>query len=250
MKEKKKTINDSWSSYDKTVGLKGHYYHQQLILPKALDLLNLRKANLSLLDLGCGQGILARHIPEKVDYLGVDSSSALICAAKKYSKHRFIVGDVSKPLKTEKKDFTHAALILALQNIKDGFAVLKNSADHLKQGGKLLVVLNHPCFRVPRQSSWEVDEKKRVQYRRIDRYISPLDIPIQMRPSQNDVADETWSYHYPLSSYTLWLKEAGFCIEILEEWCSDKISTGKASTMENRSRQEFPLFLAILARKN
>lgn len=243
-------MNDSWNSYDKTVGATGHYYHQHLILPKALELLSLRKANLSLLDLGCGQGVLARHLPEKVSYIGIDASTSLIRAARKYSKHKFITADVSEPLKLEKKDFTHATLILALQNIKDPLPVLINAANHLKQGGKLLIVLNHPCFRIPRQSSWGIDESKKTQYRRIDRYFTPLEISIQMRPSQNDAATETRSYHHPLSSYCLWLKEAGFCIEIMEEWCSDKKSTGKVAAMENRARQEFPLFLTLLARKN
>jgi ubiquinone/menaquinone biosynthesis C-methylase UbiE len=249
MKNNKET-NDNWKSYDKTVGATGHYYHQSLILPKALELLNLRKANLSLLDLGCGQGVLARHLPEKVDYLGIDASTSLVRAARKYSKHKFMTADVSKPLDLEKKDFTHATLILALQNIKDPLPVLTNAANHLKQGAKLLIVLNHPCFRIPRQSSWGIDEGKKLQYRRVDRYFSPLEISIQMRPSQNEQSAETQSYHYPLSSYCAWLKEAGFCIELIEEWCSDKKSMGKMATMENRARQEFPLFLTLLTRKN
>ena len=58
----------------------------------------------------------------------------------------------------------------------------------------------------------------------------------------------TWSFHQPLSTYTKMLADNHFVIENLEEWTSDKESVGKASRMENRSRAEFPLFLAIAAR--
>ena len=58
----------------------------------------------------------------------------------------------------------------------------------------------------------------------------------------------TWSFHEPISAYTNMLADNNFVIENLEEWTSDKESMGKAGRMENRSRAEFPLFLAILAR--
>lgn len=247
---KNKTENDSWNAYDKTVGSSGHYYHQNLILPKTLELLALKKTEgASVLDLGCGQGVLARHLPEKVVYVGVDASPGLLKSARNYTSHEFIQSDLAQPLALKKKDFTHATIILALQNIQDPLQVLQNAALHLREGGKLLIVLNHPCFRIPRQSSWGIDEQKKTQYRRIDRYFSPLEVPIQMRPGSQEAPETTWSYHHPLSMYTQWLHKAGFAIALIEEWCSDKKSIGKAAPMENRARVEFPLFLTFLASK-
>jgi hypothetical protein len=107
--------------------------------------------------------------------------------------------------------------------------------------------MNHPCFRVPRQSSWGVDEQKKLQYRRIDRYMEPLKIPIQTHPGQGDKSPQTWSFHHPLSTYVEGLSKSGFVIEKIEEWLSDKLSTGGKAKMENRSRLEFPLFLTIYA---
>lgn len=234
--------SSSW--YDKIVGDKGHYYHQHVIIPGVLKLLQL-EAGHRLLDLACGQGVLARHLPKDIDYVGVDASPSLIKEAKKKSSHLFVVGDVTKPLKEGR--FTHASVILALQNIEDGKAVLKTAAHHLDTSGKLILVLNHPCFRIPRQSSWGIDVAKKTQYRRIDRYLSPLKIPIQTHPGKQ--SEETWSFHHPLSDYTKWLQETGFATEKIEEWTSDKKSTGTHARMENRSREEFPLFLSILARK-
>jgi hypothetical protein len=93
-----------------------------------------------------------------------------------------------------------------------------------------------------------VDAQKKLQYRRIDRYMTPLSIPIQTSPGKGKT-EETISFHFSLSHYTALLKKAGFTIDSIEEWCSDKRSTGKTAAMENRSRQEFPLFLAIIAIK-
>jgi ubiquinone/menaquinone biosynthesis C-methylase UbiE len=203
-------------------------------------------------DLACGQGVLARNLPQGVAYVGIDASPSLIKSAernKHHSNQRFLTADLTKPLPLKEDDFSHATIILALQNISEPQTVLQNASRLLSKGGKLLIVLSHPCFRIPRQSSWQVDEEKKLQYRRLDRYLSPLKIPIQTHPSQGEDSPGTWSYHHPLSSYSLWLKECGFMIELLEEWCSDKKSVGKTATMENRCREEFPLFLAILAHK-
>ena len=253
---KKKKSDSSWESvsswYNKSVGKEGHYYHQKIVLPGVLRLLELHKTpNPTLLDLACGQGILARFLPKETSYAGIDLSESLIRAAKQEAtkNQHFFVGDVTAKLPVEKQDFTHATFILALQNIKEPARALTNASSHIKKGGMLILVLNHPCFRIPRQSSWQVDQTKKIQYRRVDRYLSPLSIPILAHPGKGGKSEHTLSFHHPLSTYSLWLKEAGFAIELIEEWCSDKQSEGGAAAMENRARAEFPLFLALTARK-
>lgn len=234
--------------YGSLVGKEGHYYHQHVILPKLLPLLKL-DAQTKLLDLACGQGVLARHLPKEATYQGIDLSKSLITQAKKSkkSRHTFTQADICKPLPIKDKDFTHATVILAIQNVAHPEKVLINAATHLREGGILALVLNHPCFRIPRQSHWGVDSEKKLQYRRIDRYLTPLKIPIQAHPSQKHESAKTWSFHRPLSEYSRLLADAGFSILRLEEWTSDKKSTGKAARMENRARLEFPLFFTIIA---
>ncbi len=235
--------------YQNLVAQKGHYYHQHVVLPGALKLLDLKPGD-KVLDLGCGNGVLAGQIPAGVKYAGIDAAGNLIKAAKEqYRDKMFVIGDAAKGFLNNEVDFTHAAIILALQNMKDPGAVIKNCAEHLRLGGKLVIVINHPCFRIPRQSSWETDPQNKLQYRRINRYMSPLEIPITIHPGEGG-SPVTWDYHYPLSTYAKFLGEAGFVIEKLEEWVSDKESEGKAAKAENRARSEFPLFLAICAKKN
>ncbi len=237
--------------YGRAVGEKGHYYHQHIILPQSLRLLALKKDS-SLLDLACGQGVLARRIPKEVHYEGVDIAHSLIEQAKRLDRnkeHIYLIADISKELPVRKNDFSHAAIILALQNVKNPEGVIRNAQKHLKAKGEFLIVLNHPCFRILRQTRWEIDEQSKIQYRRIDRYMTPLQVPVTAHPGQGEKSEVTWSYHVPLSEYSRMLFTNGFVIERLEEWISDKSSVGDAAKMENRARKELPLFMAILARK-
>lgn len=247
--------NTSWqkvsSWYEKSVGQSGHYYHQHLVLPGALRLLDLENDS-SILDLACGQGVLGRMIKPNIEYTGVDLAPSLIKFAKqndRAEKHHYFVGDIEKPLPVSKTDFSHAVIILALQNIQEPGLAIKNAANHLKPGGRLLLVLNHPSFRIPRQSSWEIDPQNKLQYRRVNRYLTPLKIPINAHPGHGDQGPITWSFHHPLQDYFQYLKDASLAVTNLEEWASDKESVGKAAKMENRGRAEFPLFLAVLAEK-
>lgn len=247
---KQKTSWEKESSwYSKATEGRGHYYHEHLVIPNATRLLKLGK-NDSLLDLACGGGVLARAIPKSVPYLGVDVSRSLIENAKMNDRnplHSYIEADVTRRLPTDER-FSRAAIILALQNIKDPEIAIRHASDHLEEGGILVIVLNHPSFRIPRQSSWGIDEQNKMQYRKVNRYFSSLEIPITMHPGKTE-SSVTWSYHLPLSSYTDMLDRNGFVIKRLEEWSSDKVSEGKKQKMENRARSEFPLFMAIQAIK-
>lgn len=235
--------------YDSIVGDQGSYYHKQIILPNVLRLLELKEGS-RLIDLACGQGVLSRHLPPKVEYLGLDAAKDLIKMAQKYSReHRFLFADVTRPFPIAKdQKFSHAACILALQNIEHPAKVFEEIKKHLDVAATFVLVMNHPCFRIPRQSSWGFDEASKLQYRRLNSYMSEQKIPITTHPGKQ-ASPNTWSFHHPLSHYFAFLNDAGFVVETVEEWCSDKESQGKARAWENRARKEFPLFLAIKAKK-
>lgn len=253
---KRKRTNTSWETssnwYKKCVGDKGHYYHQKIILPEVLKILKAqKKMNLDILDLACGQGILERALPKNYNYCGLDLSSSFIEYAEKNrreKKHKFLVADATKKLPIS-NSYDIVCIILALQNIEYPQKVFDNAYQCLKKGGKFIAVINHPYFRIPKQSSWEVDEKKKVQFRKIESYMSPQKIPIQTHPSKSKNSPLTYSYHNPLHLYFALLSRAGFCIETIQEWCSPKTSTGSKAKMENRARKEFPLFMSWTAKK-
>lgn len=247
--------NTSWESsnqwYQKCVGEKGHYFHQTLIFPFLKKELNLH-ARAKILDLGCGQGVLARNIAKNNEYIGIDLSKSFIDFAQKHcvsKKHRFFHADMTKKLPVAENYFDFCFMILALQNIEKPEIVFKHAYKSLKEKGKLILVMNHPCFRIPQHSSWDMDRKKKIQSRKLDRYMSSLKIPILTNPSKGARSSKTYSFHHPLSMYFSWLQKAGFLIENGFELISNKKSTGKYAQMENISRKEFPLFLSLIAAK-
>ena len=253
MKFHPKKRSTSWGNsaqwYNKLVGETGHYYHEHVIFPHLLRLLNLHPGD-SILDIGCGQGAWARQLPKGVSYTGIDIAQSLVSLAKRQDPvkdHEYVVADATKPFLTPSRLFTCVTAILSLQNMEQQEAAIHEVSKHLTKSGKFVFVLNHPAFRIPRQSGWGISENKQ-QYRYVNRYISPMKIPITMHPGAQQSA-VTWSFHYPIQAYVQFLYTSGFVIEQLEEWVSDKESVGKASKMENRARAEIPLFLAISAKK-
>ena len=109
--------------------------------------------------------------------------------------------------------------------------------------------MNHPAFRVPKLSGWRFDDKSKIQYRKIDEYMSESKSKIEMHPGK-DNNQSTVSFHRPLQVYFKMLKKNGFCVSGLEEWISDKKSQhGPRAIAEDKARKEFPLFLFIEAKR-
>lgn len=246
--------SSSWGEsakwYNGIVGEKGHYFHRHVIWPALLPLMKLQ-AGESLLDLGCGQGVLARIIPAGVNYVGIDISGSLINEAKrldKNKKHQFMIADVSKPLSLPANSFDKVVMVLSLQNIQNWAGVVKNVADKLKPQGAAFFVLNHPYYRIPRQTGWLIDEGSKLQKRWVNRYMSPLEIAVNMQPSKIG-GKVTWSFHRPLSSLVKLFKQNHLYIYDMEELVSDKESQGAMKKSENRSRAEIPLFMLLAAQK-
>lgn len=236
-------------------------YQKTLILPNLLRLLHLKRGEL-ILDLGCGQGFFSRAFANAgAKVVGIDISEELINLAKnhnnnvamKQSNNRLrpvIEYHTSSAhnlnfLKNETID--KITLILALQNIVNADGAIKECSRVLKTNGKLFIVLNHPAFRIPKQSSWGWDEKK-IQYRRIDSYLSESKEQIQMHPGDKPW-EKTISFHRPLQFYFKTLNKHGFCVSRLEEWSSNKVSEpGPKSQAEDKARKEIPMFLFIEAK--
>lgn len=248
---KSKNRSTSWQNvhgwYDKKVGLSGHEYHQTVIFPHLLP----RLKTGSIADLACGQGVLGRMIPKETVYMGFDIAPDFIRIAQTADaapKHGYQVHDCTKPIQGA-KSYDHVVSILAAQNIEDLPSFVKNGSALAAKGGHFHLVINHPCFRIPRQSGWGEDKERKIQYRRVDRYLSPLSIPIQAHPGQGEKSPETWSFHKSLTDFMTPFFQEGFVLTALEEWASPKKSEGSKAKMEDRAREEIPLFLYLNFKK-
>ena len=247
---RKPTLWDQASRwYDSLVGMSGSDYHQTIVMPGVLKLLEL-KAGRRVLDLACGQGVFSRFLLEKkIKPEGLDSSEELLRMARAHSVKpiTYHLGNAGDGKLLDGQEFDGIACLLAVQNMEKVEPVFQNVARWLKPKGKFVMVLTHPCFRIPRQTHWGWDDEKKIEYRRVDRYANEMKIPI-LTPPFIDKVNFTMTYHRPLQNYFSALLKAGLCVDSLEEWMSNKESApGKRSRGENRARKEVPLFMAIRA---
>lgn len=252
---RRREVKTSWGGHGKwyrgVVEEKGSY-QKEVILPGVLRMLDI-KGGEAVLDLACGEGFFSREFNKAgANVLGVDAGADLVALAKKSSPKEVLyrVADAVNLSFLNDGSFDAVVIILALQNIENLSAVLRESRRVLKKSGRLLVVLNHPVLRVPKFTGWGWDEGQSLQYRRVNRYMSELKLPIEMHPGDSP-AEVTWSFHRPLQSYFKALKGAGFVVEELEEWTSHKKSQrGPKAKAEDFAREEIPLFMAIKAKFN
>jgi ubiquinone/menaquinone biosynthesis C-methylase UbiE len=250
-RHKKKTDwNEVAGWYDQLVGEKGSDYHQNVIIPGALRLLAPQKGE-KIIDVACGQGVFSRELAKAgAAVTGVDAAENLIKAARSRSSNiKYLVADAADLKMIDSNSFNTASCIMAIQNMEPLAKIIGEMARVLTTNGRLLLVMSHPCFRIPRQSGWGFDEKRKLQYRRVDSYLSAQKIPIQMHPGAAP-SKLTWTFHRPLTDYFQALHESGFAVTKLEEWVSHRQSKpGSTSRMENRSRDEIPMFLGLTAAK-
>lgn len=227
-------------------------YHGEVVFPGVLRMLQLEKGE-RVLDVACGEGSFAAYVAGAgCTYLGVDVAAALLQQARKKNIRgaEFVAGNAKELVRTTSpKTFDAATCILALQNIDDLPSVLAGVARAVRKGGRLVVVLTHPAFRVPRQSGWGFDDKRSLQYRRVDAYLSRNEVQVMLNPSKGMRSVKTYTYHRPLQDYVEALAAVGLVVDGLEEWTSHRQSdSGPRAKAENRARREIPLFMAIRAR--
>jgi len=248
-----KKKNTSWGSvarwYDELVEGEAGTYQKELILPNLTRLLDIKRGD-TILDFACGQGFFSREFANAGAIVtGVDISSELIALAKKRSPKQisFHIAPADNVHFLSDRSVDKITIVLALQNIENVQGALNECARILKKDGKLFIVLNHPAFRIPKRSSWGWDSEAKIQYRRIDNYLSESTERIAMHPGDRP-HETTLSFHRPLQFYAKALAKAGLYITRIEEWNSHKKSEpGPRARAENIARKEIPLFLFLEA---
>ncbi len=236
--------------YHEHVSVSEDTYHEKVVKPNLLRVVG-DVRNLHVLDVACGEGFFTRLLCEKgARVTGVDIAPELIAIAKKIGPAdiTYLAAPAAR-IPLPEGSFDLATCVLALQNIKDISGALAQISLLLKKGGSFVCVINHPAFRIPRNSSWGYDPDSHIQFRKVDRYLSEISSPIQMHPGSAPGVT-TMSYHRPLQVYMKELAKHGFVLAGLEEWISHRVSEkGPKAEAEDRARKEFPLFLMLNARK-
>lgn len=247
----KSTAKTDWGNvadwYDQLVGESGSEYHREVVLPGVLKLLAPEKGQ-KILDLACGQGVLCRILTERgAEVTGVDGAHELIDLARQRGPEtiRYHVADAQKIDFLPEYHFHSTTCVLAIQNMNPLGPIFAGVARSLIDRGRFVIVMMHPAFRGPKETSWGWDDKEKVQYRRVDRYLIPRKSPIVTHPGTRG-GEYTWTFHKPIEAYVKAMRGAGLLVDAMEEWASHKTSTsGPRAAAENTARKEIPMFLAI-----
>jgi ubiquinone/menaquinone biosynthesis C-methylase UbiE len=252
-----KTTKTDWGNvserYDKYLQSEDSY-HSSLIWPNLSRLITKElvkqsgnKNSFNILDIACGQGLIASLIKNEnknVNVYGFDLAMPLIEIAKsKYKDVDFRIQNAESFDYDVKFDI--ATCVLAVQNIENFKKVIESLDQVLNPDGKFYLVINHPAYRIPKFTSWGYDND--IQYRRVDKYMSEDKIKLDMTPSEkrDEFKQYTYSFHRPLQYYFKILNSLNYSVTRLEEWVSDKESVGKHADRENTARKEFPMFMCL-----
>jgi ubiquinone/menaquinone biosynthesis C-methylase UbiE len=236
--------------YDSVVENTEGSYQSRLILPNLTRLMEIKEGE-SILDIACGQGFFTREFKKLgADVSGADISPELIKIGveKSGGNVNYFVAESNNLSFAKNSVFDKACIVLALQNISDLEGTIKEAGRILKKGGKLYLVLNHPAFRVPQKSDWGYDDKKAVQFRKVEQYLSELMVKIDMNPGEKDIKNKkyTVSFHRPLQTYFKVFHKNNFMVSKMEEWVSDKKSEkGLRQKSEDKARIEIPIFMFL-----
>jgi SAM-dependent methyltransferase len=249
-------IDTSWDPvaewYTGWVGEGGSKHHRRLAIPAILDLLEPFGGE-QILDVGAGPGVLAPHIAAAgARYTGVDASPQLLAFARRHHGAHgcFLQADAARLTSLPQlhvTKFDAVTFLLSIQDMDPLDAVLESAAWALRQGGRIVILMTHPCFRVPRQSGWGWDEGRQLRYRRIDRYLTPLPVPMKTYRGRKGA---TRSFHRPLEAYINGLATCGLLVDCIREIPTYKVYASSSDAQaENLANAEIPLFLALRARK-
>lgn len=256
MKDRPSPTTKGWEHvsrwYDGMVGNTGSTYHTETAIPKTLQLMGVQPGE-NVLDIGCGQGVLAPHVVKAGGtYIGVDLSKSLIKQAQQRhgNEGEFYTGDGSKLSEIpqiKEHTFDVVVFMLSIQDIKPHTSAIASATKVLNNSGRLVIFMTHPAFRIPRQSGWGFDRKRKLIYRRIDSYMSKLDVPLRIDHKTRKTL--TRSYHRPLQNYIEALIKNKLYITSFEEITEPPKSGTEESSSEKRAREEIPLFLGIRAER-
>lgn len=222
--------------WDSSMGQDGNRFHLQLVRPAMLSLLDLQAAQ-RVLDIGCGNGLFARHLAELgATVLAVDASTSLIERAKQYPSPATLEYQVvdatnfDQLLALGASSFDALVSTMVLMDLPTIEPLFQAAAKLLKSQGRFVLATVHPCFQTPHSrkiveqfenAQGEVETHSRLQ---IGSYLTPAvhqGVGVVGQPSAQ------FNFHRSLTSLLGIAFAAGFVLDGLLE---PRYPTGTTST--------------------
>jgi 2-polyprenyl-3-methyl-5-hydroxy-6-metoxy-1,4-benzoquinol methylase len=216
--------------YDEMVKNEGGKLAQFIINPCIFSLLGDVQGR-SIADVCCGQGYLAHILARSgANVVGIDISAELLILAKQRAgglTAEFVQADVARPLPLARR-FHAAICTLALMDVYDYQAAIRNIGAILLDGGQLIASLVHP-------SHFHDDD-----------YFDTEKPRLHMGLAERGISVRYWQR--PLEDYANALAAAGFCIQQIKEPRPSPAAMARY-TDELAGRDMRPSFLVLQAIK-
>ena len=226
-----KEWNDAAEAWADFVRTGKDYYRDELNNP-AMFLMLGDISGKKILDVGCGEGYNTRIMAQKGAVVaGVDFSKKMIdCAVQEERKEleiQYFVLDACDLHIFGENTFDIVTCFMALQDIEDYQGVVSEVSRVLKNSGRFIFVIPHPCFEKRVMNGeliggWEFEKGKEptmenALYYKVDKYFDTHGYTIAWKMKRLRHHFKTTSFHRTLTDYSDALCEAGLMISRLAE---------------------------------
>jgi SAM-dependent methyltransferase len=230
----------NWIKWARSPGHDSYWFYS----PGFFDEL-LPSAGRSTLDIGCGEGRVARDLKDRGhSVIAVDSSPTLLRAAGAAdSQSLYILGDATRlPLRSKSVDLVVA--YNSLIDIDDMPRAVSEAARVLEIGGRICICITHPLNDHGEFAGDDPDAPFVIAKSYYDRH------PISLRFERAGLEMTFHSYVRPFEDYARALETAGLLIELVREpTASDEALEHWGEGHAGERRRRIPIFLYIRAVK-
>lgn len=219
--------NNLAQDWDAKMGDNSNRWHRELILPKTIELLEL-KADDIVFEIGCGNGGFANTISEMCNFIiATDFSSEMIrLARQRWENNKTIEFHVADATKYDElvsigksNSINKVVSNMAIMDISNIQPMFLAAGKILNEDGLLVFSSIHPCFQNPGMvkiveiddNSEHIETKKGIK---VFNYIEPKETTTRILANNNLTATH---YHRPINMIIKILKDCGFVVDIIEE---------------------------------
>jgi SAM-dependent methyltransferase len=193
------------------------------------------------LDLGCGEGRLARDLVALGhDVVGVDLSPAMIAAAREAAPEMELHVADAAALPFEDGSFDLVVAFMSLQDADDLRGSIREAGRVLTPGGRFCLAVVHPLNSAGTFLEREADAAFLIEGSYLDDRITDLTV------ERDGLTMRFVSRHTPLETYVEQLAAHGLLVERLRE---PKLPDAGVHSDHTRRWQRIPLFLHLRAVK-
>jgi SAM-dependent methyltransferase len=193
------------------------------------------------LDLGCGEGRLARDLAALGhDVVGVDLSPTMVAAAREAASEMELHVADAAALPFGDATFGLVVAFMSLQDVDDLRGAMSEAARVLAPGGRLCLAAVHPLSSAGRFLEREADAPFLIEGSYLDERTTDLTV------ERDGLAMRFVSRHVPLETYVEQLAAQGLLVEQLRE---PKVPEAGLHADHVRRWQRIPLFLHLRALK-